>query len=101
MEKMRFLMILSMSAFFMASTVFAAFDTSVNLIEYNPDFEDGGNDWNTGGGQIIDTDNGPSLPECTSCSNPPVVNTCPDDSYATQAREIGWGENNPAPNSSR
>ena len=32
MKKMRFLMILSMSAFFMASTVFEAFDTSVNLI---------------------------------------------------------------------
>lgn len=27
----------------------------------NGDFEDGGNDWNTGGGVIVDTDNGPSL----------------------------------------
>jgi hypothetical protein len=55
MKKMFFLIMLSVSVFFMASTVFAAFDTSVNLIEYNPGFEDGGNDWNTGGGTIDNT----------------------------------------------
>ena len=64
MKKMGFLMILSISAFFMVSTGFAAFDTSVDLM-INGDFEDGGNDWNTGGGSIV-ADNGPSLPG-TSC----------------------------------
>ena len=45
-----------------ASLVLAVCGMAHAGIFLNGDFEDGGNDWNTGGGMIVDTDNGPSLP---------------------------------------
>ena len=39
-----------------SSSIYAAFDSSINLITENPDFENGGSGWYTGGGTIDDTE---------------------------------------------